>query len=63
MTDEQKAFAIVINCLTSLGVDTCMNDKYNHDLWAAAELMGISKLDLLKSVNVADSVSAGQTNG
>jgi len=56
MTNEQKAFAIIVNCLTALGVDSGMGDKFNHDIWTAAELMGISRLDLLKSVHVADSV-------
>lgn len=56
MTNEQTAFAILINCLASLGVNAEMNETYNHDIWKAAELMGISKLDLLKSINIADSV-------
>ena len=62
MTDEQTAFAILVNCLTSVGVDTGMNDQFNRDLWRAAELMGISRLDLLKSVNAADSVLGRQGN-
>ena len=54
MTNEQKAFAIIVNCLLSVGVDTDKNHQFNKDLWKAAELMGISKLDLLRSINIAD---------
>ena len=59
MTDKQKAFAILINCLTSVGQDCGMNDQYNRDLWTAAELMGISRLDLLKSLTIPDLVQTG----
>ena len=54
MTNEQQAFAILVNCLTSLGVDSGMNDQYNRDLWAAAELMGIGRIDLLKAIKTID---------
>ncbi len=54
MTNEKTAFAILVNCLTSIGVDCGMNDQYNRDLWRAAELMGISRLDLLRSIKAGD---------
>ena len=48
LTQEQAAFAMLVNCLTSLGVAAEMNEQFHADLWRAAELMGISRLDLLK---------------
>ena len=60
MTNEQKAFAILVNCLTSVGKSCDMNDQYNRDLWTAAALMGINKLDLLKSLTIPDLVHERQ---
>ena len=54
MTNEQTAFAILVNCVTSLGVDSGMNDQFNRDLWKATELMGISRIELLKSLKAGD---------
>ncbi len=54
MTNEQTAFATLVNCVTSLGVASGMNDQFNKDLWRAAELMGISRMDLLKSLKAGD---------
>ena len=50
MKNEQMAFAKIVNCLLSVGYSTQMNDQFNRDLWRSAELMGISKLDLLKAI-------------
>ena len=60
MTDEQTAFAILVNCMTSLGMDGGMNDQFNRDLWRAAELMGISRLELLRAIKAGDSDGGGQ---
>ena len=50
MTDQQKAVALIINCLLGLGVSANMGERYNKDLWKAAELLGVSKVDLLKTI-------------
>ena len=57
MNEQQTAFAILVNCLISLGVSSGMNETFNKDLWRAAELMGVTKLDLLKTVSFTDKES------
>ena len=52
--NQKEAFAIIITCLLSVGVSTDKNDQFNRDLWRAAELLGISKLNLLKTVTKND---------
>lgn len=49
--EEKKGMMLLINCLMSCGLQLDKNDQFARDLWTAAELMGISKLDLLKSVS------------
>ena len=54
MTDQQKAFAIVINCLVSLG-DACnTTERYEDDLFRAAKLMDLDVMDLQNSLREGD---------
>ena len=47
----QEAIGLLVNCIISVGIATGQNDQFNRDLWRAAELVGVSKLDLLELVN------------
>jgi len=49
---QKQAIALITNCLLSLGVEADMNETFNEDLWKAAELFGVSKLDLLMSCQI-----------
>ncbi len=51
MNDEHKlAVAKLLNLLMALSVDANMGDQSHKDIWDAAAVFGISKIDLLKAV-------------
>jgi len=50
MNEEEKlAVAKLLNLLMALAVNAEMSDQSHKNIWAAAEVFGISKLELLEA--------------
>jgi len=52
--DEKQKLAIckLLNLLMALSVNSGMSDQSHKDIWDAAEAFGISKMDLLKAMQI-----------
>jgi len=52
--NSKEAIGILANCLISVGQATGMNDRFTRDVWRAAELCGVSKVDLLRLLSTSN---------